>query len=131
METTVKQRLVEFLKCKKIGQKKFEIACGFSNGFVNSIRQSISPKKIQQIALCYPDLNTGWILTGEGSMLRDDGAAKMPAESSAIVERLHEKIVFLEKENAHLNSIIKLQEELLDEYRDKKTSAYEDVAKAG
>jgi len=71
METTVKQRLIIFLAYKKIGQKTFALSCNLSGGFVNSIRSSIQPKTMHAIAMQYPDLNSGWLLTGEGEMLKE------------------------------------------------------------
>lgn len=67
---TVKERLIKFIKTLQIGQGAFEKAVGLSNGYVNNIRQSIQPDKLQKIALCYPELNTGWLITGEGEMLK-------------------------------------------------------------
>ena len=72
METSVKQRLIQFIKYKGIGQGKFEKAVGLSNGFVNNIRVSITPEKLQKIALYYPELNKSWLLTGEGEMLTNE-----------------------------------------------------------
>lgn len=66
----VKSRLKKFLQHENLGQKAFEEYCGFANGYVNNIRRSITPTKIQQIALRFPHLNTGWLLTGEGEMLK-------------------------------------------------------------
>lgn len=72
METSVKQRLIQFIKYKGIGQGKFEKAVGLSNGFVNNIRVSITPEKLQKIAPYYPELNKSWLLTGEGEMLNNE-----------------------------------------------------------
>ena len=69
METTVKERLIEYLKCKGISKTEFGERIGVSNAYVTSIRKSIQPDKLQAIALNYPDLNTSWLLTGEGEML--------------------------------------------------------------
>lgn len=71
METTVKERLTKFIKYKGLSQKKFEEVVGLSNGYVNNIRRSITIEKLQKIALCFPELNKTWILTGEGTMLID------------------------------------------------------------
>ena len=70
----VKSRLKAFLSYKNLGQKAFEEYCGLANGYVNNIRRSITPSKIQQIALHFPELNTGWLLTGEGQMLKPQSA---------------------------------------------------------
>lgn len=74
METSgVKERLVSFLKYKKLSQAKFQESIGASNGFVNSIRQSIQPDKLEKIAQLYPELNISWLLIGGlgGKMLKE------------------------------------------------------------
>lgn len=68
---TVKERLISYISFLGIGQGRFEKECGLSNGYVNNIRKSITPEKLQQIALHYPKLNTGWLMTGEGPMLKE------------------------------------------------------------
>lgn len=67
---SVKSRLLIFIKSLGIGQKKFETTCGLANGYVNNIRKSISPEKLQKIVRCYPELNAGWLMSGEGEMLK-------------------------------------------------------------
>lgn len=67
---TVKDRLTKFAKYKERSVRAFEKACGLTVGYINAIRISIQPDKIQRIASQYPDLNTGWLLTGEGEMLK-------------------------------------------------------------
>lgn len=69
METTVKERLIRFIKYKGLSQKKFEEAVGLANGYVNNIRRSVTNDKLQKIALQFPELNKTWLLTGEGEML--------------------------------------------------------------
>lgn len=68
---TVKGRLIAFIRHLNIGQGKFESRCGLANGYVNNIRRSITPEKLQQITLQFPELNPGWLMTGEGEMLKD------------------------------------------------------------
>ena len=72
MEKTVKQRLIEFLKYKGLSQGKFAAEVGLSSGFVNAISKSIGGETLHRISMCFPDLNTGWLLTGEGEMLKTD-----------------------------------------------------------
>ena len=71
---SVKERLISYLSYRKIGQKKFALECGLSAGFVNSIVRSIQPDTMAKIQDKHPDLNPGWILTGEGTMLKSDSA---------------------------------------------------------
>ena len=66
---TVKERLIEFLKFKRIGQVRFAESVGLSRGFVSNISKSIQPGTLERISKQYPDLNKGWLLTGEGKMI--------------------------------------------------------------
>ena len=70
MESTVKQRLVQFIKMMHLTQKAFEERCGMGNGYVNSIRKGIGPEKMQDIIRAFPELNRAWLLFGEGEMLK-------------------------------------------------------------
>lgn len=70
MESAVKQRIKEYIKYKGLSVRQFCISIGASPAFVANIVKSIQPDKIDSIANQYPDLNTGWLLTGEGEMIR-------------------------------------------------------------
>lgn len=78
----IKERVVKFLEHLKIGQKKFEIATGLANGFVSSIGEGISTKSVNKIAKTYPELNTNWLLTGEGQMLKGDNKSTSKSNGS-------------------------------------------------
>lgn len=68
---TVKERLMDFIKYKGLSQSRFESQVGLSNGYVNNIRKSISPEKLQSITLTFPELNTEWLLTGRGEKIKE------------------------------------------------------------
>ena len=70
METTVKQRLIEYLNYKKIGQNKFEKMAGISNGYISNIKESIGTSILTKIFNASKDLNPDWLLYGEGEMLK-------------------------------------------------------------
>jgi len=67
---SVKERLTKYAKTKERSVRAFEIKAGLTVGYINAIRVSIQPDKIQRIASHYPDLNTEWLMTGEGEMLK-------------------------------------------------------------
>lgn len=64
----LKDRLKLFLKEKGISQRKFELAIGKSNGYVNNIVKTIGADVLNSIKSAYPDLNINWLLSGEGQM---------------------------------------------------------------
>ena len=86
---TVKERLRHFIEAKGISVRSFEQTCGLSYGYVGNMRNSMQPDKVKRISRYYPELNTGWLLTGEGAMLRGneenslDGIPLIPQEAFA------------------------------------------------
>lgn len=79
----VKSRIIEYIKYKKTSQGKLEKLCGLANGYINNIRQSITPEKLQKIALYYPDLNIAWLITGEGEMIRRVESEKCTSKANS------------------------------------------------
>jgi hypothetical protein len=71
MESTVKQRIVEFLKSQNITVAAFERRCRLSNGYMKLLKDRPSNEKVNQILEAFPQLNRVWLLSGEGSMLND------------------------------------------------------------
>lgn len=70
----VKERLITFIKYKKLSIKAFEAQCGFSNGFISNISRCIGADKLLSILRPYPELSMYWLIDGEGEMLRDPKA---------------------------------------------------------
>ncbi len=69
---TVKERLIEYIHSKQISTREFCRTIGVSETYVNSMRSSIQPDKLVRIAHEYPDLNTTWLLTCEGDMIKEN-----------------------------------------------------------
>lgn len=110
METTVKDRLISFIKYKGLNKNSFEKICGFGTSYVNNIRVSIQPDKVQRIAHNFPDLNTGWLLTGEGDMLKAD----QEPQSSVMIDRRVLDTIISQQET------IRSQQLLIEKLVDKK-----------
>ena len=91
MESTIKDRLLMYIRHLGIGQRKFECNCGLSNGYVNNMRKSISPDKLRVISGCYPDLNTGWLMTGEGEMIKKETSTSAHEDIPIIPTELHKE----------------------------------------
>lgn len=67
---TVKERLEKYISAKNISVRSFSLSIGMSGNYVSSMRKSIHPRVLTKISELYPDLNTNWLLTGEGEMLK-------------------------------------------------------------
>lgn len=72
MASGVKERLLEYLYAKRISQVEFTRMLGVSSTYIGAMRRSISDEKIQKIRKLFPDLNTDWLLYGEGTMLQGE-----------------------------------------------------------
>lgn len=71
----LKERLQAFARSKGLSDRAFEITCGLSNGFMNKASENTRRSSLDRVSAAFADLNVDWVLTGEGSMLRADGAA--------------------------------------------------------
>lgn len=69
--STSKDRLIEFLSYLKMGQNAFEKKVGISNGYISRSKGSFGSKIVTNISKVYPELSTLWLITGEGSMLKN------------------------------------------------------------
>lgn len=67
----LKSRLIEFIDYKGLSVQSFELQCGLSNGAVSKMGNNTRRSTIDKISNSYPELNTNWLLTGEGGMLLD------------------------------------------------------------
>jgi len=81
------------------------MTCGLSNGYVNNIKKSIQPDKVQSIVLNYPDLNPGWLMTGEGEMLRTDPGAVAVSDVEALRRRIAELEATVERQNRVIDAL--------------------------
>lgn len=79
MASEVKERLLRYLRFKRISQVEFTRALGVSSTYIGAMRRSMSDDKMSKVRELYPDLNPDWLLYGRGEMLIPG-----PAESRQI-----------------------------------------------
>lgn len=69
---TAQERLKLFISYKGISMRKFEMAACVPVGYVKNIKYTITPDKQEKISAAFPELNLGWLTSGEGNMLREN-----------------------------------------------------------
>lgn len=95
--------------------RSFETTCGFSHGFVANMAKSMQPDKVERISHCFPELNVGWLMTGEGAMMRSSRQEPQGCCQTGVnvSERADDVTSFLavlmkkDEEIARLNAIIR------------------------
>ena len=65
----VQERLMLFLKHKKLSKLAFANSIGRSPAYVTNIVESIGRSSRERIVIQYPELNMEWLLNGSGEML--------------------------------------------------------------
>ena len=66
-------RLISYLDHKDFKYTRFEKDVGLSNGYIGKMLRKntdLGSSIIEKIIAYYPDLNSDWLLTGEGNMIK-------------------------------------------------------------
>ena len=101
-----------------MSERQFCKTIGVSPSYVNNINKSIQPDKIDSIAIHFPELNTGWILTGEGQMLRQYEENKVtstpdfisiPMEVWSVIKNQSESLKSKDQHISELISLLKIE----------------------
>ena len=118
METSVKERLKQFIDTLNISEREFCRRIGVSSSYVMSIKKSIQPDKMQALSIHFPELNPLWLLLGQGEMLLSDGKKEGEQRqntgglpSSELLAKLLEEA---NSEKARLLSIIESQQRTIE-----------------
>ena len=97
METTVKERLIKYLKFKGIGQKRFADTIGLSSGYVNAIKKSIQPDTLHRINKNVK--NSGNI---DNRQYYSDSPDVLRAQIELLDERIKEKDAQIKEKDAQI-----------------------------
>lgn len=70
-------RIYKYLEHKGITAKEMETRASLSNGAVSKMGNGTRRSTIDKLSNAFPDLNTVWLLTGEGDMLLDESGPQV------------------------------------------------------
>lgn len=86
---TQKERLERFIGVMGYSTREFERAIGVSNATITHVKGSLSANLKEKISTNFQQLNMNWLLTGEGTMLKqqDDPSSVPPTDDREKTER--------------------------------------------
>ncbi len=117
-------RIKQLIDFKKTSKSSFEKKIGVGNNAIGTIilkNSNVSGAVLSKILIAFPEINPSWLITGKGEMLL---TGENTLTGRPIVDQANkifdaEKIKILEENNYLLKKTNALQEELLDNYKEK------------
>lgn len=99
-------RIKQYIDSKGLTISSFEREVGMSNGsFASQLKnnKTIGVDKLENILNIFPDINTEWLLTGNGPMLKENektstGEPDEPYVNKSSKDELYERIIAEQKE---------------------------------
>lgn len=116
-ESSVKERLKEFVSYLNISEREFCRTIGVGSAYIASIKKSIKADKLETITKQYPQLNPVWLIRGEGEMLvpvRPEEDSTPKSTELAHTEMLYKLLEDAKEEKARLLSIIESQQRTIE-----------------
>lgn len=116
-ESSVKERIKEFIAYLNISEREFCRTIGVGSAYISSIKRSIKADKLEAITAQYPQLNPVWLIRGEGEMLlsvRPETDTKPKSSEIAPSEMLYKLLEDAKEEKARLLSIIESQQRTIE-----------------
>lgn len=110
--STIKKNILYFIENQNIKKEDFYRNIGISASNFKGIGLSseLSSDKIVKIMSFYPSINSEWLLTGKGEMLKSEGPAPVPSPPPDLMLAQRD-IIDLQKDK------IRLLEEALEDQR--------------
>ena len=116
----IKERILQITKRKRITNREICQKIGLTyGGFTGeNKKRPVNSDAIANLLAEYPDVNPRWLLTGQGSMLREQSAPEVappPSEPAfpGFIEKIQDlsvKVGRLEAENEHLRAAIEAKQ---------------------
>lgn len=78
---TFRDRLLTLIKALGLSVRSFEQKIDVSNGYIRSMKNGMSNKKLQNLKSAFPQVNISWLLNGTGDML-DNKNVELAEENS-------------------------------------------------
>jgi len=123
----IKERILQIAKRKGVTNRKICQKIGLTyGGFTGeNKKRPVNSDAIANLLVEYPDVNPRWLLTGQGSMLREQSAPEVappPSEPAfpGFIEKIQDlsvKVGRLEAENEHFRAAIEAKQREIEAQR--------------
>lgn len=120
-------RLIQFIEYAGLSARQFDISIGAANGYTLRMKKnhaSIGSDVIENILRTYPQLNVVWLLTGEGSMIKEEAQPEvldfdhLPKTQQAEIERIIEYKI-RQRQEKELKDLLKEVTEEIEKKKNK------------
>lgn len=117
---TIIDRIRQIIDYKNISTRKFCIEVGIANGFLDKVKD-IGSEKVVKILNTYPEIDTEWLLTGNGSMLKNQVLKSTNEDGGLVTQQMINKITEQAEEIARLKIEIEDYKKTISSLKDHMT----------
>ena len=123
----VKGRLMDFLGHIGLDKSVFEREAGLANGFVDKTNSRMRKSSLNAISARFPQLNTDWLMTGQGEMLKDVPVSAVKEQDLVpqLLDRIDKLIEIHERDASNLERLLSIMMDngVFEKTADKHTSS--------
>ena len=126
----MKSRIIDFVKSQKMSIREFERVCNFPNGTIGAFKNDINNKRRVVIFEKFPQLNTKWLLTGEGEMLNhlhNEATHNIDSSNNTYINGVGDNSQDKTNEKNIYNEMIITQRELIDSLKEQITQYRKEI----
>ena len=126
----MKSRIIDFVKSQKMSIREFERVCNFPNGTIGAFKNDINNKRRVVIFEKFPQLNTKWLLTGEGEMLNhlhNEATHNINSSNNTYINGVGDNSQDKTNEKNIYNEMIITQRELIDSLKEQITKYRKEI----
>lgn len=105
---SMRARLAAYLDAERLNNKTFEERCGLYNGFVRAMDSKITFDSLAKIGASCPNLNLGWLFSGEGEMLVVVQPGPVSVQAVPAVNMENVQAVFITNVDAIASAVAKV-----------------------
>lgn len=114
--------------------REFERVCNFPNGTIGAFKNDINNKRRVVIFEKFPQLNTKWLLTGEGEMLNhlhNEATHNINSSNNTYINSVGDNSQDKTNEKNIYNEMIIIQRELIDSLKEQITQYRKEIEYLG